>query len=106
MDSILIKPKAKEVSMDNSQYSIAEAKGRLPSLVHEVEKGSSVVLTRHGKPVAVLLSIHEYTQLSEKKGGFWNALTAYQRAISVEGEEIGDADFEGLRDFTPGRDVE
>lgn len=91
--------------MDNARYSIAEAKDRLPSLVREAEKGSSVTLTRHGKPVAVLLSIHEYTKVSEKKGGFWDALAAYQRAASREGVEVGDADFEGLRDATPGREI-
>jgi prevent-host-death family protein len=38
------------------QVSIAEAKNRLPAIVHQVEKGSGVQLTRYGKPVAVLLS--------------------------------------------------
>jgi len=32
--------------------SIAEAKNRLPELVRAVEEGESVVITRHGKPVA------------------------------------------------------
>lgn len=37
-------------------YTITEAKNRLPSLVHRVEKGPAVKLTRHGRPVAVLVS--------------------------------------------------
>jgi prevent-host-death family protein len=32
--------------------SIAEAKNRLPELIRAVENGESVVITRHGKPVA------------------------------------------------------
>ena len=32
--------------------SIAEAKNRLPELIRAVESGESVVITRHGKPVA------------------------------------------------------
>jgi len=32
--------------------SIAEAKNRLPELIRAVEAGESVVITRHGKPVA------------------------------------------------------
>jgi len=32
--------------------SIAEAKSRLPELIHAVEAGDQVVITRHGKPVA------------------------------------------------------
>jgi antitoxin Phd len=44
------------------QFTIAEAKSRLPAIIHSVEDGPSVKLTRHGKPVAVLLSICEYEQ--------------------------------------------
>jgi prevent-host-death family protein len=32
--------------------SIVEAKNRLPELIRAVEAGESVVITRHGKPVA------------------------------------------------------
>jgi antitoxin (DNA-binding transcriptional repressor) of toxin-antitoxin stability system len=32
--------------------SIAEAKERLPELIHAVEEGENVVITRDGKPVA------------------------------------------------------
>jgi antitoxin (DNA-binding transcriptional repressor) of toxin-antitoxin stability system len=34
--------------------SIAEAKNRLSELIRAVERGESVVITRHGKPVAQL----------------------------------------------------
>ena len=34
--------------------SIAEAKNRLPELIRAVEDGESIVITRHGKPVAQL----------------------------------------------------
>ena len=37
------------ISMD---VSVAEAKNRLPELIHAVEQGETVVITRHGKPVA------------------------------------------------------
>jgi prevent-host-death family protein len=32
--------------------SIAEAKNRLPEMIRAVEAGESVIITRHGKPVA------------------------------------------------------
>lgn len=32
--------------------SIAEAKNRLPELIRAVEDGDTVIITRHGKPVA------------------------------------------------------
>ena len=34
--------------------SVAEAKNRLPELIRAFEAGESVVITRHGKPVAQL----------------------------------------------------
>jgi prevent-host-death family protein len=34
------------------EVSIAEAKNRLPELIRAVENGETVVITRHGKPVA------------------------------------------------------
>jgi len=34
------------------EVSIAEAKRRLPELIRIVEAGESVIVTRHGKPVA------------------------------------------------------
>jgi antitoxin Phd len=89
-----------------NQYSIAEAKNKLPSIVHSVEKGPSVKLTRRGQPVAVLLSIQEYERLNRKKDNFWNALKAFRKIIEKEGVDIFDADFKGLRDFSSGREVD
>lgn len=37
-----------------ASYSVAEAKDRLPSLLNAAEAGEEVVITRRGKPVAVL----------------------------------------------------
>jgi len=91
--------------MEN-QFSIAEAKNRLPSIIHYVEKGPYVKLTRRGKPVAVLLSIQEYERLSRKYSGFWSALSAFRQNIQDEGIEISDMDFDGLRDTSAGREVE
>jgi antitoxin (DNA-binding transcriptional repressor) of toxin-antitoxin stability system len=35
--------------------SIVEAKNRLPELIRAVEDGENVIITHHGKPVAVRL---------------------------------------------------
>lgn len=88
------------------QFSIAEAKNRLPTIVHYVEKGPYVELTRRGKPVAILLSIQEYERLSRKYTGFWNAISEFRRKTENEGIEISDRDFNGLRDLSSGREVE
>ena len=80
------------------QFSIAEAKSKLPAILHSVEDGPCVQLTRHGKPIAVLLSIREYELLVLKKNGFWSALIKFRSAMEKESIQIADADFEGLRD--------
>ena len=88
------------------QYSIAEAKSKLPAIIHSVEDGPYVQLTRHGKPVAVLLSIREYELLVLKKKGFWRALMEFRNAVEREDIQVTDADFEGLRDTSFGRERE
>ena len=88
------------------QYSIADARNNLPGLVHEVEHGAAVELTRRGKPVAVLVSIGEYRRLrGDKKGGFWDALQEWRS--TVDWENWDDSVIDGLleeRDRSPGRD--
>jgi len=92
--------------VDNTHYSIAEAKNLLPSIVHKVEKGLPVTLTRRGKPIAVMLSVDAYQQLSLPKVGFWKALNAFQKSLAEETVGVTDADFQGLRDNTCGREVD
>ena len=88
------------------QCTIAEAKNRLPAIIHAVEQGPPVKLTRHGRPVAVLLSIEEYERLSRKKEGYWRALRSFRRLMENEGVLIADEDFKGLRDRSRGREVD
>ena len=40
--------------MPRMDFSIAEAKNKLPELIRAVEEGKQIVITRHGKPVAQL----------------------------------------------------
>ena len=87
-----------------SKYTISEAKNRLPSIVHSVERGPSVKLTRRGRPVAILLSIKEYEKLVHKNIGFWNALTNFRKQAGELG--ISENDFEGIRDPSFGRTVD
>lgn len=61
------------------RFSIAEAKNKLPSIIHDVEKGNAVELTRRGKPVAALLSIKEYERLCGKNQAFWSGLMAVRQ---------------------------
>ena len=58
--------------------SVKEAKNRLSELLHLAEKGETVVLTRHGKPVADLVP-HRLNN-----GGInWEALAAYKKTHGI-----------------------
>lgn len=87
------------------EFSIAEARNQLPALVHQVEKGPPVRLTRRGKPVAVLVSLREYERLGPRRADLWEAIEAFRRET-----DLGDIDvdeiFAGVRDPSPGREVE
>jgi len=87
-------------------FSIAEARNKLPAILHGVEEGPEVELTRHGRPVAVIMSIRKYQRLAQPNGGFWDALTAFRRSRKDGAHWLDEADFDGLRDRTPGRSVE
>lgn len=43
--------------------TIADAKNNLPKLVHAAQAGDDIHLTRHGRPVAVLISEERYQQM-------------------------------------------
>lgn len=43
--------------------TIAEAKNNLSQLIHQLERGESISLTRYGKPVAILMSQQQYQNL-------------------------------------------
>ena len=87
--------------------TISEARQRLPSLVQSVERGDSVELTRHGKPVAVLISVREYQQLQASRPGLWDAITAFRDSSDLGALDIDvDRVFGDIRDSSAGRDVD
>ncbi|MBU2620739.1 MAG: type II toxin-antitoxin system Phd/YefM family antitoxin [Proteobacteria bacterium] len=88
------------------QYTIVDAKNKLPSIIHSVESGQPVKLTRHGRPVAVLLSIKDYQRLSRKKVGYWSALNSFRKHMEKESIFFTEKDFENIRDNSSGRGVD
>ncbi len=88
----------------DKQYSIARARDGLPGIIHEVERGSAVELTRRGKPVAVIVSVQDYRRLSSGRIGFWDALERLRD--SPDFEPIDPDTFEGVRGRSPGRSVD
>jgi len=86
------------------RYSIAEARDHLTSLVHEAETGTTVELTRRGKPVAVLVARDEYERLTHERTDFWSAYQDFLRRYPGSSEDEPDEWLAGARDPSPGRD--
>ena len=61
------------------RVSIAEARNNFTGLVHAAEAGDTIELTRHGKPIAVLLALGEYERLSEGRPDFRKAYRDFLR---------------------------
>jgi prevent-host-death family protein len=95
-----------------------EARNRLTAIVREAEEGTPVRLTRHGKPVAVLMGMETLARLESSGTGF---ARRYERFL--ESWKYGDADgsgvdaaedddsgaddlFQGIRSAEPGRAVD
>ena len=54
----------------NKSVSIAKAKATLSDCIRDVEAGSSVLITRHGKPVAALVRASDFYRLDRlRKAG-------------------------------------
>lgn len=87
-----------------SYLALFEAKNRLTELVREAEAGASFELTRHGKPVAVLLGIDQYQTLQTAKGAMVSDLDRLRS--SWEEDSFGPDPFLGLRSQDSGRRVD
>jgi prevent-host-death family protein len=89
-----------------SQVSIAEARNTLTHLIHEAERGEAIHITRHGKPVAVLLSEEAYEQLTsqEQPVDFWKAIQAWRAQASFAWPELTPDEVDSWRDRSPGRE--
>lgn len=90
-----------------STVSIAEAKNQLPRMVHEVETGETVHITRHGRPVAVLISEAEYARLSAGSQGrknIWDTIRDWRNTTAFDWPDLTDEEIGGWREPTPPRD--
>lgn len=91
---------------EGNQTSIAGARDKLASLVHQAEDGAPVEITRRGRPVAVLLSYHEYQRLLGEGPSFWDAMMAWRNSSHVDDAQhvLGIEPDTFPRDKSPGRE--
>lgn len=83
-------------------YSVADARNQLASIVHRVERGAPVEITRRGEPVAVLLSLDAYRRLTTPRADLLDALARFRAAANLDDLRLDEA-LEGTRDRSPGR---
>jgi prevent-host-death family protein len=88
------------------QYSIAEARRNLPTVVDHAAAGAEVELTRRGKPVAVVISVEEYQRLKANRTSFGEAFQKFREAFPAGEQDFGPKYFDGLRDRDEGRRVD
>jgi prevent-host-death family protein len=51
----------------STRIGIEQARASLPALVDEAHAGRGSVITRHGKPVAALVSLAQMTQMAQQR---------------------------------------
>lgn len=94
-----------------TQVPLFDAKNRLSALVHDAESGSPVELTRHGKPVAVVLGLDTYDRLNDEKRVFGRLFDRFLREWPLSAQETkrqdrDDDPFAGIRSKESGRTVD
>ena len=91
--------------MSATKVSVAEARQNFARLIKRAEQGKAIEITRRGESVVVLLSAAEYLKLTSERPSFMEAALRVRERLDVESLGIGDDEFEGLRDESPGREV-
>ncbi len=92
-------------TMASSRVSVAEARQHFARLIKRAQQGKAIEITRRGEPVAVLISTAEYSAITGDRPSFIGATRQVRERLDVDSLNIGDSDFEGLREESPGRDV-
>ena len=91
--------------------STSEAKNQLSDLIRKTALGEEVVVERRGKPVAVILSYQEYTELRElreqaRRQQVLDKLRALSREIQQRNNDLTEAEVEALADELSNEAVE
>ncbi|MDD5395533.1 MAG: type II toxin-antitoxin system Phd/YefM family antitoxin [Thiothrix sp.] len=86
----------------NLATTIADAKNNLPKLIHAVEGGGDIHITRHGKPVAVLISEERYQQMFGTGKNTFQAMMGWREKYG--GVDLTDEEVDSWRDRSPARE--
>lgn len=93
---------------DRPSYSIVEARNNFAALVRDAENSDTPVqVTRHGKPVVVILSMEEYERLKnpQPKRDWLTEHLAWRAEWGVDDMDFDPDEIWGdVRDKSPGRE--
>jgi prevent-host-death family protein len=64
--------------------TIADAKSNLSQLINQLDSDEAIHLTKHGKPVAVMLSEANYQKLTQKRTGLYEAIQQWRTQLTVD----------------------
>jgi prevent-host-death family protein len=81
-------------------FSIAEAKNNLSQLIHQLESDEAIHLTRHGKPVAVMLSEASYQKLANKNNSLYQAIQQWRNQLDDDCA-LTEVELKNIRDESP-----
>ena len=84
------------------RFSVADARNQLASIVHRVERGAPIEITRRGEPVAVLLSLDEYRRLTTPRSSLVDALAEFRSTADLDALKLDEV-LRDTRDRSPGR---
>jgi antitoxin Phd len=76
-DGVFISDQTGQNGASMKTVQLHEAKARFSSFVDEAIAGERVTVTRHGKPVAVIVSAEEWERVSEKVPSFADLLLRF-----------------------------
>ena len=82
--------------------TIAEAKNNLSQLIHQLESDEPIHLTRHGKPVAVMLSEANYQKLAHKDNSLYQAIQQWRNQLDSD-SALTKTELKSIRATSEGR---
>ena len=82
--------------------TIAEAKNNLSQLIYKLEADETIHLTRHGKPVAVMLSEANYQKLIHKNNSLYQAIQQWRNELKDD-VALTEAELKNIRNSSQER---
>lgn len=84
--------------------TIASAKTHLTKLIYDLDAGEPIHLTRHGRPVAVILSQADYQKLTRQNSTLFSAIKQWRNDFQSDAAFTDDELSELRQTNAPARD--